>query len=77
MKNGIAIADGSGGWVCDRCGRTGKDPTAPQPPTPESTPQRCRECGEGKHGACNGTALVDDGRDVLEVDCICASGGHA
>jgi hypothetical protein len=39
--------------------------------------QRCRECGEGKHGACNGTALVDEGHDVLEVDCICASGGHA
>jgi hypothetical protein len=42
----------------------------------EST-QVCRECTEGKCGACNGTALVDDGFDVLEVDCICASGGHS
>jgi hypothetical protein len=40
------------------------------------TGQRCRECTEGKHGACNGVALVDDGHDVLEVDCICADGGH-
>ncbi|MDQ7877335.1 hypothetical protein Q9R08_05025 [Microbacterium sp. QXD-8] len=35
-------------------------------------PQMCRECTEGKHGACNRVALVDDGQDVLEVDCICA-----
>jgi glutaredoxin-like protein NrdH len=36
----------------------------------------CRECTEGKHGACNGIALVDEGLDVLQVDCICASQNH-
>lgn len=36
----------------------------------------CRECAEGKCGACNGTALIDDGMDVVEVDCICASQNH-
>lgn len=41
-----------------------------------TTIQECRECSEGKHGACNHTALVDDGHNILEVDCICASGGH-
>jgi hypothetical protein len=41
------------------------------------TGQRCRECGEGKHGACNGVALVDDGMNILEVDCICESECHA
>lgn len=39
--------------------------------------QDCRECQEGKHGACNGEALVDDGMNILSVDCLCASGGHA
>ena len=40
------------------------------------TGQQCRECTEGKHGACNGVALVDEGLDVIEVDCICASQNH-
>ncbi|MDR7113902.1 hypothetical protein J2X03_003804 [Microbacterium trichothecenolyticum] len=42
-------------------------------------PQVCRECspiGGAKHGACNGVALVDEGLEVLEVDCLCASGNH-
>ena len=39
--------------------------------------QNCRECREGKHGACNGTALIDDGLNIIEADCICASGGHS
>jgi hypothetical protein len=37
----------------------------------------CRDCKEGKHGACNGSALVrteDD--DVDEVDCECTADGH-
>ena len=38
--------------------------------------QDCRECQERKHGACNGVALIDEGHEVLEVDCICASQGH-
>lgn len=36
----------------------------------------CRECSEKKHGACNGTALIDDGQDVLAVDCLCAAADH-
>lgn len=38
--------------------------------------QVCRECAETKHGACDGTALVDDGHDLVSVDCLCAAGGH-
>lgn len=37
---------------------------------------QCRDCGEGKHGACTGTALVEDGNDILEVDCLCAAANH-
>lgn len=44
--------------------------------TEDRSRSHCRECQEGKHGACNGTALVDDGFDVVEVDCICASQSH-
>jgi hypothetical protein len=40
------------------------------------TGQVCRDCCEGKCGACVGTALVDDGNDVIEVDCICGSQNH-
>jgi hypothetical protein len=45
-------------------------------PDDDEPARRCRECAESKHGACNGEALIDDGRDVLTVDCICASGGR-
>lgn len=36
----------------------------------------CRECGEGKHGACDGQAMVEVGRDVTVVPCGCAGVGH-
>lgn len=35
----------------------------------------CRECREGKHGACTGIALVD-GRDVEEHPCGCSRVDH-
>lgn len=36
----------------------------------------CRECKEGKHGACNGQALVDGEGAVQVVPCGCASAEH-
>lgn len=36
----------------------------------------CRECHEGKHGACDGTALVDLGSSVYSRDCGCAGAQH-
>ena len=38
--------------------------------------QHCRECQEGKHGACNGTALIEEGLDIIEADCVCAAADH-
>jgi len=35
----------------------------------------CRECTEGKHGACTGIALVD-GDDVEEYPCGCSRANH-
>lgn len=35
----------------------------------------CRECAEGKHGACTGIALVD-GDDVEEHPCGCSRVDH-
>lgn len=37
----------------------------------------CRDCEEGKHGACNGEALIEfeDG-EVSEVECWCAGVAH-
>jgi hypothetical protein len=32
----------------------------------------CRECREGKHGACNGAALIENGDDITAVDCACS-----
>lgn len=38
----------------------------------------CRDCLEGKHGACTGTAIVDTDpdSDPLEVPCVCATAEH-
>jgi hypothetical protein len=38
----------------------------------------CRECDEGKHGACDGSALVEVGAegDVQSVPCGCAGADH-
>ena len=40
------------------------------------TEQLCRECTEGKCGACDGTAIVEEGRDLFHVDCLCAARNH-
>lgn len=37
----------------------------------------CRECAETKHAACDGTALIEDGSEVLAVDCLCAKQEHS
>lgn len=38
---------------------------------------KCRDCEEGKHGACNGEALVEfPNGDVSEVECWCAGVQH-
>lgn len=39
-------------------------------------PVICRDCAEGKHGACIGSAHVERGDDIDEVDCQCAAPGH-
>lgn len=37
----------------------------------------CRDCDEGKHGACIGEALVEfENGDVGEVECFCAGVQH-
>lgn len=38
----------------------------------------CRDCLEGKHGACTGTAIVDvdPDSDPIEVVCACNASGH-
>jgi hypothetical protein len=37
-------------------------------------PHICRDCAEGKHGACNGEALVDQAGEVVSVSCGCSHG---
>jgi hypothetical protein len=37
----------------------------------------CRDCSEGKHGACIGSAFVERGREIDEVECGCSKAGHA
>jgi hypothetical protein len=36
----------------------------------------CRECTEGKHGACDGRALVEVGGSVKDLRCGCADADH-
>lgn len=36
----------------------------------------CRDCSEGKHGACIGSAHVERGEEIDEVDCMCTADGH-
>lgn len=36
----------------------------------------CRDCSEGKHGACIGSAFVESADGVDEVDCGCAKAEH-
>lgn len=36
----------------------------------------CRDCFEGKHGACIGSAHVERGEEIDEVDCGCTADGH-
>lgn len=36
----------------------------------------CRECKEGKHGACTGIALVDGASSVEELPCGCSRADH-
>lgn len=38
---------------------------------------KCRDCEEGKHGACIGEALIEfDNGDLSEVECWCAGAQH-
>lgn len=64
-------------------GSEGWTETPPAEPSifrePPAARQVCRECspiGGSKHGACDGSALVDEGHDVLTVDCLCAAANH-
>ena len=36
----------------------------------------CRDCTEGKHGACIGSAFVERGVEIDEVECRCSAAGH-
>lgn len=36
----------------------------------------CRDCSEGKHGACIGSAFVESETEVEEVECGCAKVAH-
>lgn len=36
----------------------------------------CRDCSEGKHAACIGSAYVERGAELEEVDCGCTADGH-
>jgi hypothetical protein len=37
----------------------------------------CRDCADGKHGACNAQTIVfDDNDDPHEVPCDCFENGH-
>jgi hypothetical protein len=37
---------------------------------------KCRECREGKHGACNGDALMETGEGVAIFACDCGALSH-
>ncbi|MEV8023687.1 hypothetical protein [Microbacterium sp. NPDC080220] len=39
-------------------------------------PVICRDCREGKHGACIGSAHVERGDEIDEVACQCPADGH-
>lgn len=39
-------------------------------------PVICRDCAEGKHGACIGSAHVERGGEIDEFDCQCIELGH-
>lgn len=41
-----------------------------------AAPAICRDCSEGKHGACIGSAHVERGDEIDEVDCKCTADGH-
>jgi hypothetical protein len=36
----------------------------------------CQDCSQGKHGACIGSAFVENGPDLDEVACRCTADGH-
>ena len=36
----------------------------------------CRDCSEGKHGACIGSAYVERDGEIDEVACTCTADGH-
>lgn len=36
----------------------------------------CKDCSEGKHGACIRTALVEQADDVVQVECACWKQAH-
>jgi hypothetical protein len=36
----------------------------------------CRDCEEGKHAACIGSAFVERGEEIEEVECRCDAAGH-
>lgn len=41
-----------------------------------AAPVICRDCSEGKHGACIGSAFAERGAELDEVDCKCTADGH-
>ena len=36
----------------------------------------CRDCSEGKHGACIGSAYAEHDGEIVEVACACTADGH-
>lgn len=36
----------------------------------------CPDCRDGKHGACIGSAFIENGPEVDETDCGCEKAGH-
>lgn len=36
----------------------------------------CRDCSEGKHGACIGSAYAERDGEIVEVACACTADGH-
>lgn len=46
--------------------------------TPEADPipAVCKDCSEGKHGACIGSAYIEVLEEICEVDCGCTAVGH-
>lgn len=53
-------------------------PTATRPAHGFDVAPVCRDCSEGKHGACIGTAFVEVSDDIApeEVDCGCSKAAH-